>query len=61
LVALTIRRIAESHGIAIVEDKPLARSPYAQVEVGQQIPSEFFRAVADILLSLQKRGKIKLQ
>jgi flagellar biosynthetic protein FlhB len=61
LIALTIRRIAESHGIAIVEDKPLARSLYAQVEVGQQIPSEFFRAVADILLSLQKRGKIKLQ
>lgn len=60
LVALTIRRIAEARGVAVIENKPLARSLYDQVEVGQQIPSEFFRALADILLSLQKRGKIRL-
>lgn len=60
LLALAIRRIAEARKIAVIEDKSLARSLYAQVEVGQQIPTEFFRAVADILLSLQKRGKIRL-
>lgn len=60
LVALAIRRIAEARGVAVIENKPLARSLYDQVEIGQQIPSEFFRAVADILLSLQKRGKIRL-
>ena len=34
------------HGVPIVEDPPLARALYAPVEVGQQIPEEFFAAVA---------------
>jgi flagellar biosynthesis protein FlhB len=49
LVALQIRRIAEEHGVPIVEDPPLARSLYASVEVGRQIPEEFFQAVAQLL------------
>jgi flagellar biosynthetic protein FlhB len=53
LVALTIRRLAEENGIPIVEDKALARSLYAVVEVDQMIPVEFYRAVAEILIRLQ--------
>ena len=49
LVALQIRRIAEEHGVPVVEDPPLARSLFASVEVGQQIPEEFFQAVAQLL------------
>lgn len=53
LVALSIRRIAEENAIPVVEDKALARSLYAKVEVDQMIPVEFYKAVAQILLRLQ--------
>jgi flagellar biosynthetic protein FlhB len=48
-VAKQIRNIAEEHGVPVIEDPPLARSLYAAVEVGQQIPEEFFAAVAQLL------------
>jgi flagellar biosynthetic protein FlhB len=49
LVAAQIRRIAKEAGVPIVEDPPLARALHASVEVGQQIPEEFFQAVAQLL------------
>ena len=55
LVALSIRRIAEEHNIPIVEDKALARSLYAKVEVDQMIPVEFYKAIAEVLIRLQNR------
>ncbi len=57
LIALSIRRIAEENGIPVVEDKALARSLYAKVDVDQMIPVEFYKAVAEILLRLQARRK----
>lgn len=57
IIALSIRRIAEENGIPVVEDKALARSLYAKVEVDQMIPVEFYKAVAEILLRLQARRK----
>jgi flagellar biosynthetic protein FlhB len=57
LIALSIRRIAEENGIPIIEDKALARSLYAKVEVDQMIPVEFYRAIAEILIRLQARRK----
>ena len=56
LLALQIRRIAEEHGIPVVEDKLLARSLYSTVEVNEAIPREFFAAVANVLLTLRKLG-----
>jgi flagellar biosynthesis protein FlhB len=58
LIALNIRRIAEEHRIPIIEDKALARSLYAKVDVDQMIPVELYRAVAEILLRLQARKKL---
>jgi flagellar biosynthetic protein FlhB len=49
LMAKRIRRIAEEHEIPIVENPPLARSLYNEVEMGHTIPSELFRAVAELL------------
>jgi flagellar biosynthetic protein FlhB len=49
LVALRIRAIAEEHGIAIVENPPLARTLYRSVEVGTEIPEDLYRTVAEIL------------
>ena len=55
LIALKIRAIAEAHEIPVVEDKPLARSLYAAVEVERPIPAEFYRAVAEIVHLIQQR------
>jgi flagellar biosynthesis protein FlhB len=55
LIALKIRAIAEAHDIPVVEDKPLARSLYAAVEVDRPIPADFYRAVAEIVHLIQQR------
>lgn len=57
LIALEIRRIAEENSIPVIEDKLLARSLYAKVDVDQMIPIEFYRIVAEILIRLQARRK----
>ena len=48
-VAQRIREIARSHGVPIMENKPLARMLYQQVDVGQAIPESLYRAVAEVL------------
>lgn len=48
-MAMRIRQIAAIHEIPIVERKPLARALFAAVEVGQEIPTEHYAAVAEIL------------
>lgn len=48
-LALRIRQIALINGIPIVQRPPLARALYRQVEVGQEIPPDFYHAVAEIL------------
>ena len=37
------------HGVPIVERKPLARALYRQVAVGQEIPPDFYAAIAEVL------------
>jgi flagellar biosynthesis protein FlhB len=54
-IALRIRSIAEEHEIPVVEDRALARSLYAAVDVDRPIPAEFYRAVAEIVHLIQKR------
>jgi flagellar biosynthetic protein FlhB len=49
LLALRIREIAEESGVMRVENRPLARELYAQVEVGHTIPADLFAAVAEVL------------
>ncbi len=48
-VAKRIREIAAEHDIPIVENKPLARTIFKSLEVGQVIPRELFAAVAEVL------------
>lgn len=48
-VAQRIREIARSHSVPIMENKPLARMLYQQVDVGQAIPESLYRAVAEVL------------
>lgn len=48
-MALRIRELAKQHNIPIIENRPLARALYKHVKVGHVIPSEFFKAVAEVL------------
>ena len=48
-MAARIREIAIAHGVPILERKPLARALFKLVEVGQEIPEQFYSAVAEIL------------
>jgi flagellar biosynthetic protein FlhB len=49
LIAKRIRELAIEAGVPILERKPLARALYKLVQVGQEIPEEFYSAVAEIL------------
>ncbi|PIE58447.1 MAG: flagellar biosynthesis protein FlhB [Desulfobulbus propionicus] len=49
LVAQAIRTLARENDVPLVENPPVARLLHSKVEVGQAIPEELFRAVAEIL------------
>jgi flagellar biosynthetic protein FlhB len=53
-MAFQIRRLAEGAGVPIVENKPLARAIYAQVEVGDVIPVLYWEAIAAILTKVME-------
>ncbi|RME90011.1 MAG: flagellar biosynthesis protein FlhB [Candidatus Hydrogenedentota bacterium] len=58
-MALQIRHLAEEFAIPIIENKPLARQLYAQVEVNQIIPQALFEAVVAIYSMLISEGKYR--
>ncbi|MDR3173091.1 MAG: flagellar biosynthesis protein FlhB [Treponema sp.] len=53
-LALRIRRIAQDNGVPVVENRPLARTLYAELEVGDFIPPKYFEAVAAVLSKVMK-------
>ena len=48
-LARKIKDAAKEHQIEIVENKPLARMLYANVDVGEEVPPELYQAVAEVL------------
>ncbi|TYS16268.1 flagellar biosynthesis protein FlhB [Rossellomorea vietnamensis] len=48
-LAQKIKFIASENDVIMVENRPLARSLYDSAEIGDAIPEEFFKAVAEIL------------
>ncbi|SDG15983.1 flagellar biosynthesis protein FlhB [Desulfosporosinus hippei] len=58
-VALKMRELAKEYGIVIMENKPLARALYAQVEIGQGIPADLYKAVAEVLAFVYRLKKKK--
>jgi flagellar biosynthetic protein FlhB len=59
-MALRIRSLAQNHQVPIVENKPLAQTLYKTVEVGQQIPGELYKAVAEVLAYVYKLKMMRL-
>ncbi len=54
VLAFKIREIAKAHDIPIIENKPLARLIYKEVEIDQEIPQEMYQAVAEVLVAVYK-------
>ncbi|MCS6893205.1 MAG: EscU/YscU/HrcU family type III secretion system export apparatus switch protein [Deltaproteobacteria bacterium] len=61
-IALKIREIAREHKVPIVERPYLARTLYARVKIGETIPNDLFRALAEVIAfvyKLQKKFNLK--
>ena len=61
-IALRMREVAEEHDVPVVENPPLARALHSGVEVDQQIPEAYYRAVAEVIgyvwrLKGRRRGR----
>jgi flagellar biosynthetic protein FlhB len=48
-IAEKIKALAKQHNVPVVENKPLARTMYKTLKIGQTIPRELFTAVAEVL------------
>lgn len=55
-LALHMRKIAKETEVPIMEEPPLARALYANVEEGEEIPMEYYEAVAKIMRHILKIG-----
>jgi flagellar biosynthetic protein FlhB len=49
LIAQKIKEIAKDNNVPIVENKPLAQALYKTVEIGDMVPAELYKAVAEVL------------
>ena len=58
-VALRIRRIAEENGVPVVENRPLARALYAEAEIGDLIPEQFYQMIAVVLARVNKLNEAR--
>ena len=56
-IALQIKKIARENSVHIVQNPPLARSLYAEVDVDKPIPEALFGAVAEVLAYVYKMNR----
>lgn len=58
LIAQKIKEIARNEKIPLVENKELARNLYKIVDIGNEVPEDFYRAIAEVLAYVFKmKGK----
>ncbi|HIC09533.1 MAG TPA: flagellar biosynthesis protein FlhB [Aquificales bacterium] len=56
-LAQRIIEIAKKHNVEIYRDPPLARALYQSVEVGDEIPEKFYKAVAKVIAYVLSKKK----
>ena len=56
-MALRMRTIARENNVPILERPELARDLYANVEIGEDIPERFYKAIAEILAFVYRLRK----
>ncbi len=60
-IAQRMRDLAEEFDVAIYPDPPLARALYAACEVGDLIPYELYRAIAEVLAWVYSKEKRRMK
>ena len=55
LLARRIKLIAKEHEVPMIENKPIAQTLYALGRVGEQIPIQLYKVVAEILAEVYKK------
>jgi flagellar biosynthesis protein FliR/FlhB len=58
-VAIKIKELAKEHNVPIIENKPLARLMFSDVELDSPIPVNLYQAIAEILAVVYKMKKGK--
>lgn len=57
-IAERIKAIAYEHSVPVVENKELAQNLYKLIDIGEEVPAQFFQAVAELLAYVYKlKGK----
>lgn len=56
-IAQRIREVADEHDVPIVENPPLAKNLYERVEIGEAIPVDMYKLVAEVLAYVFKTAK----
>ena len=59
-VALRIREVAEDHQIVVMSNPPLARTLYDTVDLDREIPTDLYKAVAEVISYVYKLKKRKI-
>ena len=57
-MAQKIKFIANENDVMMIENRPLARALYGQTEIGDTIPEDLFKAVAEILAFVYRTKNI---
>ena len=59
-MAFKIREIAKEHDVPIIENKPLARALYKEVDIDKEIPTDFYQLVSEILVTVYQIKRKKM-
>ena len=52
--AQRIKEVARLAAVPVIENKPLARALFKSVEVGDQLPRQFYRAIAEVFATIMR-------
>lgn len=59
-IALKIREVAKENKVTIYENPPLARTLYSVIEIDETVPTEHYKAVAEVIsFVFRQQGKLK--
>jgi flagellar biosynthetic protein FlhB len=58
-LARRIRLVATGHGVPVVENKPLARALYGEVDAGAYVPAKYWTAVVTVLQRVMTLDELK--
>jgi flagellar biosynthetic protein FlhB len=60
IVAQKIKELAREANVVIVENRPLARALYATTEIGDSVPQDLYKSVAEVLAYVYRLKNKKL-